>query len=56
MVFLDFYASTVNISYGFLRSIKTMYMWLEFFLICHDENFYFIFLMQELKSKYAKTK
>ena len=31
MVFLDFYASTVNIYYGFLCSIKLIYMGLEFY-------------------------
>ena len=31
MVFLDFYASTVNIYYGFLRSIKIIYMGLDLY-------------------------
>jgi len=30
MVFLNFYAPTVNISYGF-RSVKIIYMGLEFY-------------------------
>ena len=31
MVFLNFYASMVNIYYGFLRSVKIIYMGLEFY-------------------------
>jgi hypothetical protein len=54
MEFLYIYASTINISYRVLRSVKIIYMELEFF-VCHDENFYFIFLMQVLK-KYVKVK
>ena len=41
-IFLYFYVSTVNISYGFLCSVKIIYMELEF-LICHDENCLFHF-------------
>jgi hypothetical protein len=39
---------------GFLRSVKVIYMGLKF-LVCHDKNFYFIFLMQVLESKYANA-
>jgi hypothetical protein len=31
MVFLNFYASTVNLSYGFLCFVKIIYMGLEFY-------------------------
>jgi hypothetical protein len=39
-----FYASTINIPYGG-NSIKIIYVGSKF-LLCHDENVYFIFLMQ----------
>jgi hypothetical protein len=54
MEFLYFYASTVNIFMGFLHSVKIIYMRLEF-QVCHDENFYFIFLMQILKICQSKN-
>jgi hypothetical protein len=39
---------------GFLRSIKIIHMRLKF-LLCHDKNFYCIFLMQVLGNKYANA-
>jgi hypothetical protein len=48
MVFLYFSASTVNISYGVFTFRKIICMGLTF-LLFHDENFYFIFLMQVLR-------
>jgi hypothetical protein len=37
---------------GFLCSIKIIHVGHDF-ILCHDENFYVIFLMQLMKSKYA---
>jgi hypothetical protein len=54
MVFLYFCASTINVSYGFLCSIKNIHMGPRF-LLCHDENFYFISDASD-ESEYAMQK
>jgi hypothetical protein len=53
----NFYASTVNLSYGFLHTIKIIHMGLEFYnAMVKRFLLYFLNAMQMQKSKYAKVK